>query len=58
MKYRAISWYVNDGAGGFRLFGFGIYWRDLRRSKILFSERRGYSRVFKVGNFVVKFLTP
>lgn len=58
MKYRAISWYVKGGAGWFRLFGYGIYWRDTRRYKILFSERKGYSKVLRVGNFLVRFLTP
>lgn len=57
-KHKAISWYVRGGAGWFRLFGYGIYWRDIRKNKMLFSERMGYSRVLKIGSFMVKFLTP
>lgn len=57
-KPKAISWYVEGGAGWFRLFGYGIYWRDSHKTRLSFSERYGYVKVFRIGRLAIRFLTP
>ncbi len=35
---------ATKGIGFFRLFGWGIHWKDPSRHPLLFSERYGYER--------------
>ena len=45
------------GRWWFRIFGYGIVFKDTKRHKLLFSERYGYSG-FKIGKWFFKILTP
>ncbi len=40
--------YRRDGIGWFRIFGYGIHWKDTRRHRLLFSERNGYTRALTI----------
>jgi hypothetical protein len=33
------------GRGWFRLFGVGLYWKDVRRHRLTFSQRYGRERL-------------
>jgi hypothetical protein len=39
------------GFGWFRVFGFGVTWKDATRHELLFSERYGYTRRLHVGRW-------
>jgi len=41
--------------GWFRVFGRGFNWKHEKRG-LLFSERNGYSKYWKVGKWIVRYL--
>jgi hypothetical protein len=41
--------------GWFRFFGIGLNWEHEKRG-LLFSERNGYSKYFKIGKWIVRYL--
>ena len=45
-------------AGFFRLFGYGLGWRDTKKYPLLFSERNGYAKGFMLGNWRINIFTP
>ena len=51
-----LSAYVINGAGWFRLFGYGIGWKDTRRFSLTFSERNGYKKHLMLGPWSLAFL--
>lgn len=59
-----MSWLQGHRGYGriwFRVFGWGLHVRDLRRVgavKLLWSERNGFARIRQCGPFVVKILRP
>lgn len=42
----------------FRIKGWGIHGKDLRKHPSLFSERYGYTKKLVIGNWIFGFLTP
>jgi hypothetical protein len=40
---------LRPGLGWFRIFGFGVSWKDTRRHELLFSERTGHTRPLRIG---------
>lgn len=48
-KSRAFFIHTEPGLGYFRLFGFGLGWKDTRRHPLLFSERNGHTPHAMVG---------
>ncbi len=47
-----------DSRGWFRILGWGIAFKDLRRHELLFSERNGYTKTLKLFNWSFKILKP
>jgi len=47
--------YLEKGRWWFRIFGYGISWKDLRIYRMDFSERIG-KRGLKVGNWMFRIL--
>jgi len=45
-------------AGWFRIFGYGLHWKDTRRVPPLFSERCGYSKRLHLGPIWIGVLKP
>ena len=56
IKTRFLSAYVVGGAGWFRLFGYGIGWKDTRHFRLTFSERNGYKKYLMLGPWSLAFL--
>lgn len=44
------GYFTRDG-GWFRLFGRGFGWKDLRKSRLTFSERNGFKKHIEIGNW-------
>lgn len=54
---RPLAMHSTRGLGWFRIFGFGLHWKDTRIHPLLFSER--YSgRGWQIGHWRLRFLTP
>lgn len=59
MKTNITSWYsysVDRDRGFFRIFGYGLAWKDTRRVSLLFSERNGYRTGFWLGPILIHWL--
>ena len=56
IKTRLLSAYVVGGAGWFRLFGYGIGWKDTRHFRLTFSERNGFKKHLMLGPWSLAFL--
>jgi hypothetical protein len=55
-----FPWFCFEGEPGwrwFRLFGFGLMWKDSRCHRLLFSERHGKS-CLRFGPWVIRPLRP
>ena len=50
------SFYFVNGLGWFRFFGIGLRWKDIRKHRMLFSERNGYKKMLKIGFWRISFL--
>lgn len=50
---RIVVWMLRPGFGWVRVFGRGVTWKDTRRYPLLFSERRGYTKVLRLGPWVL-----
>lgn len=51
---------VNIGTtfGWFRVFGYGLHWKNTRRQPFLFSERNGYRKHLMIGPWSISTLLP
>lgn len=47
-------YYSRKDSGWFRLFGRGLSWKDLRVHSLNFSERYGYVKYLKLGNYAIR----
>lgn len=56
LKAIKLQWGV--GSGWFRIFGYGIGYKDLRKHNLLFSERNGITKILRLGNYSFKLLKP
>ena len=52
-----IAYAIGDGIGWFRLFGYGLHWKDTTKHRLYFSERNGYTKGVWLGKFFVTALT-
>ncbi len=53
---KPLTYNRDPGRFWVRLFGRGVLVKDMRRHRLLFSERYGYYRGFRVGPFLVRYL--
>lgn len=49
--------YIESRCGWFRVFGFGLHWKDNRFHPPLFSERNGLAKRLHVGPWSIGVLT-
>lgn len=49
-----FTYYSYKGKGWVRIFGRIIEWRDIRKTEPVFSERYGYVKHYKFGNYKIK----
>jgi hypothetical protein len=42
---------IYRGGGWFRLFGYGLKWKDTRRFPLIFSERNSYTKHLMLGSW-------
>lgn len=50
---KPLTYYTYDDGGWFRLFGFGLYWKDVNKNPLLFSERNGYVKNIRLGKWFI-----
>jgi hypothetical protein len=55
---KMFSKFSKDGLFWFRIFGYGITGKDVRKHRLYYSERHGYQKFLKIGNWYFKWLTP
>lgn len=53
-NYYLFSLYSNNGFKWFRLFGKGLVFKDINKHNLLFSERYGYKKYFKINKWLIK----
>jgi hypothetical protein len=59
IKWRQfISGYSCMGLRWFRIFGFGVSWKDTRIHPLAFSERYGYQKGLRLGHWQIHLLMP
>jgi hypothetical protein len=51
-----FCWYREKGMWWFRIFGYGIHYRNIRLHPPLFSDREGITKVLKISNHWFKLL--
>lgn len=49
--------YKSEGFFWFRIYGYGLCFKDIRKHPLLFSERNGYTKTININNWSIKFLT-
>ena len=56
MKY--VQCYTDKRSGWFRIFGFGLSFRNIKKSgyELTFSQRHGYTKYVKILGYVITFL--
>lgn len=52
-----LTWMIGNKQWWFRLLGRGIAYKDLRHHRLVFSERHGYARYFRVGPHCFRYLS-
>lgn len=55
---RPWSSYSIKGMWWFRIYGYGICWRNTQKHGLLFSERNGFKKVLNIRNWVFEWLKP
>lgn len=55
---RVFVKYKDAGFWWFRIFGYGICNKNFKVHGLLFSERNGYTKTLKIGNWSFKILNP
>ena len=45
-----------NGYYWFRIFGYGCLFKDLNKYNLLFSERNGFRKYIRIGNWCISFL--
>lgn len=50
--------HIEKGLVFFRLFGYGLWLGSDRFIPVVYSERNGYVRTLRIGNWRLKALTP
>ncbi len=58
IRTRLLSICISNGIYWFRLFGYGLMWKNVNYHSLLFSQRNGYNRSLELGNWYIEILTP
>jgi len=53
---RVWSSYNKNGLGWFRIFGYGLKWKNIKHRPLLFSERHGYTKGITIMNWRISTL--
>jgi hypothetical protein len=53
-----LRYCYDSGICWFRIFGYGLMWKDVRSHPILFSERYGYRKGFQVKHWRINVFAP
>lgn len=56
--WRLISYHKENGFFWIRILGYGFTIKNPRTHPLLFSQRNGYTKVYKIGKYVFYFLNP
>lgn len=56
--WRIFYYYNHNDVTWFRIFGFGLSWKDKRKSKIILFSERLRINCWHSKNFVFRLLTP
>lgn len=48
--------YNSNGFGWIRIFGFGLYWKDLEKYQLFFSERNDIRNSIKYKKWYISYL--
>jgi len=51
-----FCYYSEKGFFWFRIFGYGLVFKNLKTHKMLFSERYKYCKCLKIGNLLIRVL--
>jgi hypothetical protein len=51
-----IAGYRGHGLWWFRIFGYGLHWKDTRIHPLIFSERNGLTKTLQIGHWSFKWL--
>ncbi len=54
--YPILVVYIIKGLWWFRVFGYGLRAKNLKLYGLLFSEREGYAKYYRIGNWSFKAL--
>jgi len=50
-----VNWYLDKHGFWLRIFGYGFAIKPLSQG-LLFSERYGYTKIYRIGKYYFKFL--
>ena len=53
---KLICWNQMDGLFWIRIFGIGLIIKDTTKIHVLFSERNGYTKLIKIGKWILRYL--
>lgn len=53
--FNSYSFSVYPKHGCVRIGNYVLSWRNQNKFPLLFSERNGYTKYFKLGNWIIKF---
>lgn len=53
-----LTCYYRNRLGWFRIFGFGLHWKDITIHPLMFSERIGKTKSIQFGKWMVRILKP
>lgn len=56
MNKPIICGYLDGDTFWFRIFGYGIHIKDLRKNPMLFSERNNLEKYLHIGHWSIKLL--
>lgn len=51
---RRIAWHIERHCFWIRVFGLDLAGKDLRHHPLLFSERKGYTKTYRIGHWSFK----
>lgn len=49
---------LSNGLWFFRIFGYGLHWKNTDKHPLLFSQRNGYRKALTIGNWCFTILRP
>lgn len=52
----AFYMYRFNGMGWFRIYGYGLIWKDTTRRQLTFSERNGLKKRLRIGKWIIGYL--